>query len=91
MTDLAPKSPRPAPNSSSPASERARAVIFWAVAALLVVYVYGTGRMLWPLLTGRVSLGAVPWWSVAAGFYLRFLLMLILVYVLIRFRKHSRP
>ncbi|MGH9684509.1 MAG: hypothetical protein ACRD4S_12975 [Candidatus Acidiferrales bacterium] len=67
----------------------ARAIAFWVIAILLAVYFAGTLHLAWPLVTGRASANGMPWWSVAGGFYLRFLVMVLLAYLLIRFKKPS--
>jgi hypothetical protein len=83
--------PDPAPKAPSAANEIGRRVVFWAVALLLGVYVYGTGRIIVALASGRASLRGASATSVGFIMYLRLLVMLFLVYLLIRFRKHSRP
>jgi hypothetical protein len=57
------------------------------IAILLGVYLAGTIRLAWPLLAHRADAGGMPWWNILGGFYLRFLVMLFLLYFLIRLKK----
>lgn len=67
-----------------------RTVLLWALGLLLIVYVAGTLRLAWPLLTGQGTRGA-PVAPIVAGFYMRLVLMGIILYLFERLRRGRPP
>lgn len=67
-----------------------RTVLLWALGLLLIVYVAGTLRLAWPLLTGQGTHGA-PVAPIVAGFYMRLVLMGIILYLFERLRRGRAP
>ena len=67
-----------------------RTVLIWTLGILLLVYVAGTIRLAWPLLTGHGTQG-VPTSSIIGGFYFRLVIMGIFFYVFLRLRRDRPP
>lgn len=67
-----------------------RGFLIWALGILLLVYVAGTVRLAWPLLTGYGTQG-VPTSSIIGGFYFRLVIMGIFFYVFLRLRRNRPP
>jgi len=67
-----------------------RTFLIWGLGILLLVYVAGTLRLAWPLLTGQGRHGA-PIAPIVAGFYIRLVVMGIILYLFERLRRGRAP
>jgi len=66
-----------------------RVFLIWAIGILLIVYLLGTLRLAWPLVTGQGT-GGAPIWPILAGFYFRLVMMGIAFYVFLRLRRDQK-